>query len=65
MIVGMSTVFAFLCFMIWFLKAQGWLLTRFFPQAKHTTTAVADLKISDATLTKVVLAAIDEYKKKR
>jgi Na+-transporting methylmalonyl-CoA/oxaloacetate decarboxylase gamma subunit len=62
MIVGMTTVFSFLCFMIFFLKAQGWLLTRFFPQVKP---AAQGAKISDATLQKIALAAIDKYKKKR
>ncbi|MDR2638746.1 MAG: OadG family protein [Helicobacteraceae bacterium] len=64
MLVGMATVFAFLCFMIFFLKAQGWFLTRFFPQAKRVEAA-QNAKISDATLQKIALSAIDEYKKKR
>jgi Na+-transporting methylmalonyl-CoA/oxaloacetate decarboxylase gamma subunit len=64
MIVGMATVFSFLCFMIFFLKAQGWFLTRFFPQAK-AASARSGAKISDETLGKIALKAIDEYKKRR
>jgi sodium pump decarboxylase gamma subunit len=64
MVVGMATVFTFLCFMIVFLKTQGWFLTRFFPQ-KKPIAAKQNAKISDATLQKIAIAAIDEYKKKR
>lgn len=64
MVVGMSTVFTFLCFMIAFLKAQGWALTRFFPQVKPAATEQS-ATISDATLQKIALAAIAEYKKRR
>jgi Na+-transporting methylmalonyl-CoA/oxaloacetate decarboxylase gamma subunit len=65
-LVGMATVFTFLCFMIVFLKAQGWFLTRFFPQKNAAVAANGSKpKISDATLQKVALAAISEFKKKR
>ncbi|MDR2033749.1 MAG: OadG family protein [Helicobacteraceae bacterium] len=65
MVVGMATVFTFLLFMIAFLKAQGWFLTRFFPQKKAAEIAPSGSKISDATLQKIAIAAISEYKKKR
>ncbi|MDR3162341.1 MAG: OadG family protein [Helicobacteraceae bacterium] len=64
MVVGMTTVFCFLCFMIYFLKAQGWFLMRFFPQAKETA-AEQGAKISSETLRKIALEAIREYTKTR
>ncbi|MDR2905132.1 MAG: OadG family protein [Helicobacteraceae bacterium] len=65
MIVGMTTVFVFLTFMILFLKAQGAVLTRYFPQKPAAASAGAKGKLQGDSLQKVILAAIAEYKKRR
>lgn len=73
MAVGIITVFAFLAFMIGYLKVQGWFFTRFFPQsetpageatggtATTQTTAVA----SDSSLIAAISAAIALKKKQK
>ncbi|GHV03840.1 hypothetical protein AGMMS50229_03890 [Campylobacterota bacterium] len=70
MVVGMVTVFSFLVFMIFFLKAQGAFLTRFFPQkplplVPIPTNDASSLDIKDPTLHQVILAAIGEHTKRK
>ncbi|GHS88844.1 hypothetical protein FACS189487_07970 [Campylobacterota bacterium] len=68
MVVGMTTVFAFLTFMIFFLKVQARILTRFFPQKEPETQAaqtIGSAKLQGEQLNKVILAAIGEFRKKQ
>lgn len=66
MVVGMVTVFAFLWFMILFLKVQGKFLTRFFPQKEAVATTVPQSTPtggSDTSLIAAISAAISMHKK--
>lgn len=66
MVVGMVTVFAFLGFMVIFLKIQGWFLTRFFPQNSVVADPQANRSdVSDSSLIAVITAAISQYKKQK
>ncbi|BAK73427.1 MULTISPECIES: OadG family protein [Arcobacter] len=65
MFLGMGVVFAFLIIMILVLKAQGIILTRFFPQEEKKVVNTTPIKNSTNTETAkiaAIVAAVQHHK---
>ncbi|RUM65481.1 MAG: sodium pump decarboxylase subunit gamma [Sulfurospirillum sp.] len=67
MVLGMTTVFLFLILLIYILKLQAKLLTKFFPTKSAGVTSVPPVAAAsgeeEEEIIAVITAAITEYKK--
>ena len=59
MIIGMGTVFAFLCLLVLSMNTAGWVIRTYFPvaNASPATTPTNDVDISDAEIAVALAAA--------
>lgn len=69
MVVGMLTVFGFLWLLIGVLKAQGWFLTKFFPEqpaaVTQPTASSAPENAGNDNLAAVIMAAVNLHRKRK
>jgi len=66
MIVGMVIVFSFLIMLVFALKAQSWIINRYFPEIIKTSQPIQNIKNQkDDKIVAVIMAAIVAYKKTR
>lgn len=69
MVLGMTTVFLFLVLLIYVLKLQAKIITKYFPQKESKTTtpkvqAVTTTKSDDGEIIAAITAAITDFKKR-
>ena len=65
MVIGMSVVFAFLIMLVYAIKAQAWVLNRYFPEKKKNPQKnIPVANGDDERIIAAIVGAISAYKNK-